>query len=193
MRLDRNASNAELSGWETVATNSGLAAVAQGIEGSLKAQADKVKVWYQQYLGRAASQAEANSWGQDMVNGATEEQVLSGILGSTEFFNHAQTLISTGTADQRFVSALYQVVLNRAGGSTEVSGWVQDLATVGTTGISLGFVTSLEFRSDSTAGLYDNLLHRPASVQEINGWAASNLNLLQIREGFLESAEFEND
>ncbi len=191
--LDRNASNAELSGWETVAANSGLAAVAQGIEGSLEAQADKVKVWYQQYLGRAASQAEANSWGQDMVNGVTEEQVLSGILGSTEFFNRAQTLISTGTADQRFVSTLYQLVLNRAGGSTEVSGWVQSLPTLGTTGISLGFVTSLEFRSDSTAGLYDNLLHRQASVQEINGWAASNLNLLQIREGFLESAEFEND
>ena len=43
--------------------------------------------------------------------------MLSGILSSAEFYNHAQTVASGGTADQNFVAALYQLVLNRSSGA----------------------------------------------------------------------------
>ena len=56
-----------------------------------------------------------------LLSGQTEEQVLSILLGSQEFFNRAQTLAGSGTADERFVKALYQLLFNRTPGANEVS------------------------------------------------------------------------
>jgi hypothetical protein len=67
------------------------------------------------------------------------------------------------------------------------------MPSLGAGGVAMGFVTSGEFLSDLAAGLYGNLLHRTASPQELQGWSTSGLGMLQIREGFIEGAEFEND
>jgi hypothetical protein len=45
--------------------------------------------------------------------GQTPEQVLSSILGSAEFFAHTQTLVASGTADERYLTALYQLLMGR--------------------------------------------------------------------------------
>ncbi len=42
------------------------------------------------YLGRAAQGGEELFWVGELLQGATEEQVLSQILGSAEFFNRAK-------------------------------------------------------------------------------------------------------
>ena len=192
-RLGRNASDEELGGWVADADRFGTDAVVRGIEESLEGREFLVKGWYRQYLGREASEAEAQAWANDMLDGMTEEQGLQGILGSQEFFEHAQSLFNSGDANQNFIQALYQVLLNRGAGSDEVNGWMQAMSGQDRREVALDFVLSSEFRFDVASSLYDNLLHRGASHAEMNGWAFSGSNLLHMREAFLGSQEFEND
>jgi hypothetical protein len=95
----------------------------------------------------------------------TEEQVLSQILGSIEFFDRAQTLGFSGSASAQFVQALYQALLNRTPGAAEVAGWVNGL-TAGLSGqqAALGFLQSPEFRDRQFQGYYEVLLHQLPTI-----------------------------
>src|SRR5262249_4036705 len=113
--LGRAGSKSELSQWVPVLGAGGQQAVATGIQGSFEARDHLVKTWYQTYLGRAADGTEELGWVAQLAAGQSEEQVLSRILGSTEFSDRAQTLVSGATPDQRYVQALYSVLLDRTG------------------------------------------------------------------------------
>ena len=76
------------------ALNSGAltqAAVAAGVEQSLEAQDYLVRSWYVTFLGRQAQGGEEQGWVNLLQQGQTEEQVLSMILASQEFYTRAQT------------------------------------------------------------------------------------------------------
>jgi hypothetical protein len=118
------------------------------------------------------------------------EQVLRGILGSDEFFNLAQTLVGSGTADERYVQGLYQQLLNRSGTRAEVAYWVNRLPQLGRQGVAQGVLGAPEFRADQFEGYYNALLHRPANQGGITGWVFSNLDINTVRLGFEASAEF---
>src|SRR5262249_14583015 len=190
--LGRPGSDAELQPWAAmVSAPGGQAAVASGIERSLEARLRLVKTWYQTYLGRPGSNGEAMGWAAQMVGTApkTEEQILSGILGSTEFAARAQSLISSGTAQERYVKALYLLLLDRAATPNEVASWLGSVAG-GSAGVALAFLSSQEFRLYQFEGYYEALLHRPADAGHRNTWAASALDLLSVRIGIEASVEF---
>ena len=122
-----------------------------------------------------------------LQQGQTEEQVLSRILASQEFYTRAQTLISTGTADERYVQALYGLLLDRTGEPDGVASWLGGLPTLGRQGVALGFLagpTGREFRMDQFEGYYDALLHRPSDQPSLNDWVFSNLDMGSIRIAF---------
>src|SRR5262249_9660592 len=126
--LGRAGSTAELNGWVNVLQGpNGQAAVAQGIENSPEGRANLGKGWYRTFLGRTAQGGEELAHANALRAGATEEAVLGGILGSQEFLTRAQTLIATGTQQERFVQALYLLLLNRTAGAGEVAGQVAAL------------------------------------------------------------------
>src|SRR5262249_15324481 len=107
-------------------------AVAAGVVHSHEALTHLVTGWYQTYLGRTPQGGEEQYWviqlaqGQTQEQflggavgktpfvipgesqGQTEEQVLSDFLSSNEFFNRAQTLVGSGTPQERYVQSLYQ-------------------------------------------------------------------------------------
>jgi hypothetical protein len=120
----------------------------------------------------------------------TEEQVLSQILGSQEFYDRAQTLVSSGTPDERYVQALYQALLGRSASTDEVAGWVGALSLEDRSSAALGFLQSQEFRTDVFQGYYDTLLHRAGDPTELSGWVNSGLDLRSVRAGFEASDEF---
>jgi hypothetical protein len=120
----------------------------------------------------------------------TEEQVLSQILASQEFYNRAQTLGFGGTADQNYVQALYQILLGRGAGSSEVAGWINALAGLGRQGVPLSFLQSQEFRANQFEGYYNVLLHRPDDTMGLNGWVFSSLDISSVRIGFESGLEF---
>jgi hypothetical protein len=190
--LGRPGAKSELDAWAALLPAGATAltpAVVSGIEDSFEARDHLVKSWYVAYLGRQANGTEEQGWVNLLAVGQSEEQVLGGILSSQEFYGRAQTLVSTGTADRRFVQALYQVLLDRTAGNSEVDIWVNVLATQGRLGVALGFLRSAEFRTDQFEGYYNALLHRPGD-SALSAWVSSGLDVLSAHIAFESSSEF---
>jgi hypothetical protein len=188
--LGRAGSLAEVDGWAAgLDAGASQASVAAAIEGSFEARERLVQTWYHTYLGRQAQGGEELGWVNELLT-QTEERVLSQILGSPEFYQRAQTLVSSGTPDQRYLQALYQVLLGRPAFGTEVAAWEALLPSLGRQGVALGFLVSQEFRTYQIEGYYNALLHRPDVTVAVNGWVNSGLDIRSARIGFESSPEF---
>jgi hypothetical protein len=194
--LGRAGSKAELDQWLPVLSAGGQQAVASAMEKSFEAVDHLVKSWYVTILGRQASGGEENGFVKELLpvsaggGGMTEEQVLSQLLSSTEFYDHAQNLVSSGKADERYVQALYQVLLDRTPGD-EMAGWVSALsAGMNRQQVALAFLQSQEFRTNQFEGYYNALLHRPDESTGLNNWVMSNLDMGTVRIRFEADAEF---
>jgi hypothetical protein len=148
--------------------------------------------WYQTYLGRSPVNAEEQGWVAALLHGASEDTVLAGILGSEEFLRRAESLTSSGTAEQRYVQFLYSLLLQRTGSAAEVNGWIPAITSASRAAVALGFLRSPEYRSDAVQTYYGYLLRRATvpSPAEVTLWVNSGLELTTIRADFLESAEF---
>ncbi len=164
--------------------------VEQQIATSPEARARTLDHYYTHFLGRDADLFGLINWDQLLLQGG-EEQVAAGILGSVEFFQRAQSQIGTGTQVERFVRALYQVLMNRDPAASEVNGWVSFLAS-GATRSQVGFLflASVEYRDDVIRALYLTHLHRQPGDNEISLWSASTLDLRTARERIAASDEF---
>jgi predicted outer membrane repeat protein len=189
--LGRAGSLAELDGWVAVLNGPGgsPAQVATNIAASFEARDHLVKGWYQTYLGRQAVNGEEQSW-VNLLRSQTNEQVLSQILGSTEFAARAQKRSPSGTTDQQYVQALYSQLLNRTGSASEVAGWLGVLPQLGRQGVALQFLQSQEYRTIQVGSDYSTLLHRPGDAVGLTSWVLSKLDLANIRIGLEGSAEF---
>jgi hypothetical protein len=81
-----------------------------------------VTYWYQRFLGRAPDAGMAG-WVTALNQGQPPDQVLSGILGSPEFYTRA------GTTPQGFISLLFTTVLQRSPTPAELNYWVGRMYT----------------------------------------------------------------
>jgi uncharacterized protein YkwD len=191
--LGRGAAASEVAGWESILQGwGGPAAVAGGIDRSAEARTHLVDGWYLAYLGRPAQGGEEQGWVNDLLQGAPEDQVQSAILGSAEFFNRTSLLENRGSGNDRYIAALYAVVLDRGATSNEISGWAATLTPTNRSIVAEGFLQSSEYRADVVNSYYANLLHRsaPPSASEVAAWAFSPLDFTTIRIGFESSQEF---
>jgi len=91
----------------------------RALENSTEAKTNLVSSWYEQFLGRAPSNGEEQGWVHLLQSGASEETALSAIMGSQEFFDRAQSLVATGSPNERFVQSVYQIVLHRSGSASD--------------------------------------------------------------------------
>src|SRR5262249_42684807 len=124
------------------------------------------------------------------LNDHTEAQVLSTILGSTEFYGRAQTLSGSGTQDERFVKALYQLLLKRSASSAELAGWGNVLPQLSRAGVALDFLNSVEYRPALFSSYYQSLLHRPADPVGLSTWINTTTDPLAVRLGLESSPEY---
>jgi hypothetical protein len=191
--LGRAGSKPELDGW-TGLLPAGATALTQtivsAIENSGEGRDHLVKSWYIAYLGRQANGTEEQAFVNLLGSGQTEEQVLSVILSSNEFFDRAQALIPTGTAQERYVQALYLLLLNRSAAPGELAGWVGIANASGEQVVAFDLLQSTEFRGHQFDGYYDVLLHRPSEASGLNGWIFSNIDMRSVRFGFEGTSEF---
>jgi hypothetical protein len=196
--LGRTGSTAEIDGWLPLLGSQGRRALVTALTGSTEAEDRVVRGWYSTYLGRQAVGGEENGFVAMLQAGQSEEQALSLLLGSQEFFNHTQTLSTTGTPQERLVKALYQLVLNRSATAGEVAGWAGFLSAGGTAQqAALGFLQSQEFRARQFTSNYTVLLHRPPSSDPtsadqrfLTSLVLSSMDLRSARIVFESSAEF---
>jgi hypothetical protein len=68
--------------------------VAAQVLGSTEAQLDKLQFDYQTLLSRPLDAGGAAFWGTALLNGAREESVLAGLLGSSEYLSRLQNVVS---------------------------------------------------------------------------------------------------
>lgn len=197
--LGRTGTTAELDSWVNAyftipGTTQAQAQfdIASGIEKSPEACTRLVAAWYVAYLGGTEPNNEGSAWVQLLLQGETEEQVLSQFLATPEFYNNAQTLISTGTPQQRYIQALYQLLLFRSGSTDDVNLLTSDLASYGPTAVAASFLSSAEFRGDLFEGYYNALLGRPADSAGLNSLIYNGLDMETVRVGMESSAEFYN-
>jgi hypothetical protein len=193
--LGRAGTVAELDGWASLFNSGGTqaqdqAVIASDIQHSLEGREHLVQSWYMSYLGRPAVGGEEQGWVNLLLAGQTEDQVLSGILASDEFYARTQSLIASGSPNERYVQGLYEVLLDRQGSPMEVSDFVGALGQLSRATIVESFLQSPEFRTDDFEGMYNALLHRPDEAAGLNAWVMSNLDIGAVRVGFEATPEF---
>jgi hypothetical protein len=159
--------------------------VAALVQQSAEALTRLVREFYVLFLGRSAKPGEEQGWVGALLAGQTQEQVLSAFLSNPEFYQRASTLIQSGTPDEKFIRALYKVLLQRSASDTEVSSWLNALPTLGQQGVVSYLVASNEFRAMQVEGFYRELFHGDGSATEVMQWASAPFDLLTIRK-FLE-------
>jgi hypothetical protein len=189
LRLERTAATPELNYWEGIYNSSGEAAVVTGINQSREAFERMVIHLYEHYLGREPGQSEVQFWWGQLMNGSTEEQVMSGVLASNEFFNRAQAAQSTGDATNNFLQELYQTMLNRTAGNSELAYWDTQIGTLGRAGVVAQFAASDEYRNEMIDMFYSTMLSRPSASNQASKFAGKTLD--QIRLAIQESSEFQ--
>lgn len=192
--LGREADPGGMHAWESAMHNGlGLAGVVSGIENSTEARTLFVKGLYSQFLGRAAVNGEEQGWVSALMHGDSEEDVIAGITGSAEFQQRAQTLVSTGTASERTVAALYSALLGRTADAAGAAAWASQLQVTGSRSVALAFLHSAEFRASAVDTMYQSLLGRTADPAGLQSWTNSGIDLGGIRRGIEASAEFAQD
>jgi hypothetical protein len=190
--LQRSGSLPELNFWVSQLPNMGRNGVANAIIRSDEGYRRLVDGFYLQYLGRPADPGGETSWAHALEHGATEEQVIAGFLASPEYYDHATALASSLSPDANFVQSLYEQLLGRLGGASEIQGWVNLLPAMGRSGVTLAILNSSEALTDRVLQFYAHLLHRPGRplAAELNGWVASKLDTLSIEVLISGSQEF---
>jgi hypothetical protein len=84
-----------------------------------------------------------------------------------------RTVLQGGlTPNQAFVTALYRDLLNRAPDPAGLAAWtnVLDVRIANNTQVALGFINSLEYRTDAVQNLYHTLLRRDADTGGLNAF-----------------------
>jgi hypothetical protein len=122
---------------------------------------------YKDLLGRTPSQAEVDNWVSALYNGASPQQVAYGFAASAE-------------REGQRVSADYLTFLGRSPSQAEINSWVYAFAH-GTANedVVAGFAGSREYFDNKghddvptwVAAIFNDILGRPASQQEINAYA----------------------
>src|SRR5262249_22196416 len=153
-------SAAEVDQWVSVPNETGSRAVVSGIVGLLEARTSLVKSWYVTYLGRTppVGDKDVGDW-PALLASKTEEEVLYGIVGSTEYFNRAQQRNLGGkTPDENWVKALYTDLLGRNPVGQELDDQMLKLKEHGRQELALFLLQSVEYRAIVVRGYYTNLL-----------------------------------
>jgi hypothetical protein len=106
-----------------------------------------------------------------LQKGVTDEQVLTGFLASSEYFQRV------GGTNKAWVDSVYKNVLGRNADAGGESYWLQALsAGQSRTVVAYGFAVSQEHEGELVQADYQRYLGRSASAPEIAGWVASIRN-----------------
>jgi hypothetical protein len=141
------------------------AAVVLGVEGSPEYLQLQVAAMYGRYLNRLPDTAGAEYWVSFLQAGGTFEEVAAELTASQEFF------VNNGATNPGFVIALYTQVLNRSPSNAEIAGWVIALDSgEPRLGISIGFFTCQEYRTNLVEADYLTFLLRPADSGGLAAW-----------------------
>ncbi|HEV8058539.1 MAG TPA: DUF4214 domain-containing protein [Gemmataceae bacterium] len=147
-----------------------------------------VDTYYENFLGRAAGQSELNYWALNLNAGNRNEEVLSQILGSNEFFQKA------GGTNEDWLNQLYKDLLGRTPDKAGEAAWLKALPSGSTRQQVASLVDSSSEREAVVVGsYYQSYLGRTAAGSEVNYWVGALENGAtqeQVLTAILSSSEF---
>jgi hypothetical protein len=158
--------DAEVNGWVS-SINSGMSlqAVTRSFLGSNEHLSLVVNNDFTTLLGRPADQAALNYFTQRMVNGMTQDQVETAILGSQEYY------FDQGGTNSNFIQGVYFTALGRSADG-DVAYWDNQLASgVSREQVSARIVGSHEAHVRDVDQIYMQMLNRTADDSGSDYWA----------------------
>lgn len=165
-----------------------LSPVAGSFTRTLEYYSTVVESYYQDFLDRSAGQSELNFWALNLAGGATNEQVLSMILGSDEYFH------LSGSSSAAWIEHLYKDMFGRAPDTAGNAVWLNALASGATRQQVASLVdTSAEREAVVVSSYYVTYLGRTASSSEVGYWVGLiqlGATQEQILTNILSSAEY---
>jgi hypothetical protein len=162
---DGDGDSAVSLGTATVPGAAALTSVALGFLGSREHCGDLVTQYYHEFLGRTPGGSEVDYWVNQMQNGMTDTQVMTGFLSSAEFFDRS------GGNNQAWLDALYQDLLSRGADANGLNSWMQSLAGgARLSDVVSGFVNSQEYQGLVVQVDYQQYLGRTAAAGEVAYW-----------------------
>ena len=163
--------------------------IVAAIQNSTEYRTDAVDSLYQQVLGRAPDPSGLTGALAFLGQAGMLSQLESILLSSNEFFT-----VKGGGTDSGFLSALYQVALNRAVDTSSVQTFDQSLAGGASRATVVADVLfSSESQTQAVADLYNNYLGRSADPGGLTGALAglqSGASLDQIAAMLIASPEY---
>jgi hypothetical protein len=145
------------------------ATVAASIWNSPEHRALEVNLMFQQLLGRDAGTPATDFFVAQFQAGATEQQVMTTIVLSSEFTNG-------DTSSAAYVNNLYEKVLGRAPDASAAK-WAVSLSTGSSrSSVAQAFILSTEALTNAVDTYYENFLQRAPSNAEAEAWVTSMHN-----------------
>jgi Domain of unknown function (DUF4214) len=180
--LGRTPSQAEVDSWvQTLARGVSTTDVAYGFAASTERERQRVTADYLQYLGRSPGAAEVDGWVAAFESGArTNEDVVAGFIGSTEFF-----MRHFGNASDWFASA-FQALFGQA--ASQVGTAPSYLAPLAVT-----LTHSTEYYAGIVTAAYQRFLGRAPDTAGLATWVAQmqgGLTDEHVEADFLGSTEY---
>ena len=168
---------------------------------------------YETFFNRPADAGGKAYWIQQLSNGMSRTEVLSGFVNSQEFSNLCDNYgIARGTMQQsgssiyrpgvrNYVLRMYTKALNRAGETVGVEDWTNRINTgaMSAENVAKSFFNSQEFINRNLSNsayvetLYQTFMDRPSDASGKQYWINklnSGMSREQVLEGFSRSAEF---
>jgi hypothetical protein len=144
--------------------------LADGFWRSAEHRALEVNQFYGEFLHRAADSAGRAFWTSTLLTGASELDVMRGILSSTEY-------TASHSSDTAFVNGLYGDVLSRGSDPAGQAAWLQALANGTSRGtVAQMFLTSAEASRRVVDDAYASFLGRAADQAAEQFWVAGLQN-----------------
>lgn len=154
--FNRGVDPAGLATWtDKLVTGTPRVSVANSITSSREYRSRLITGSYQHYLNRAPDAGGMETWLGAMGRGMTIQEMEAGFLSSPEYY------VKAGNTDAGWVGKLYQHVLGRSAGASEISHWVGKLNQGSSRrGVAMGFLLSTEHLTTVVDGYYVQLLRR---------------------------------
>ncbi|HQU41254.1 MAG TPA: DUF4214 domain-containing protein, partial [Pirellulales bacterium] len=175
-----------------------LSIIAQGIFESDERLDPIIENYYQQFLLRPADAGGLTYWRDDVwkVYGGPEH-VISGMISSPEFFQEAAAAHPDLSANEAWVTALYERLLNREPDGAGLQFWTSNLDSGAMTRVDVvnGFEYSTENFQNVTIGFFQEYLNRAPTSAELAGYVQQfqqGATQRSVQIEIIDSTEYRN-
>lgn len=145
---------------------------------------------YQKFLDQPPSQSQfaVPPWVSQMINGATDEEVIAALVGSSEY-----QAVWDITTPAELIDQMYHDLLGRSPTLADSTQWQNVLASSNAMTVALDIENSTEYRGDLIAQLYQDDLDRSPDSAYVLGLLAGGDTDEQVIAQLVGSLEFLDD